>query len=147
MCRQTTWLSCCALFCSMAAHVLLAENLGRCLMLIVSTGCVPHSGCGQSDQIWASCNWRCCTAAVVSAICCCPPRHVPGVALLLADLLSSMKASLDPEAGAGRPQSLLLLGRPGECLGWGDCQRLRGSGPYQPLGGNILHISDADVCL
>jgi hypothetical protein len=37
------------------------------------------------------------------------------VALLLADVLSSMKASL----GSDRPQSLLLLGRPGtqqQCL-------------------------------
>lgn len=40
-------------------------------------------------------------------------RHLPGVALLLVDLLSSMKASLRGELGAERPQSLLLLGRPG----------------------------------
>eukprot|EP00878_Enallax_costatus_P005606 GHUV01005879.1.p1 GENE.GHUV01005879.1~~GHUV01005879.1.p1 ORF type:complete len:850 (+),score=282.70 GHUV01005879.1:452-3001(+) len=40
-------------------------------------------------------------------------RHVPGVALLIGDVLSSMKASVHPEHGAGRPQSLLLLGRPG----------------------------------
>jgi hypothetical protein len=39
-------------------------------------------------------------------------RHVPGVGMLLADLLGSMKRSIR-DGGAERPQSLLLLGKPG----------------------------------
>ncbi len=39
-------------------------------------------------------------------------RHVPGVAMVIGDVLSSMKASIRGSA-ADRPQSLLLLGRPG----------------------------------
>ncbi|WIA09841.1 hypothetical protein OEZ85_010055 [Tetradesmus obliquus] len=39
-------------------------------------------------------------------------RHLPGVGLLLADMLASMKRSIQGE-GAERPQSLLLLDKPG----------------------------------
>lgn len=48
-------------------------------------------------------------------------RHLPGVGLLLADVLASMKRSIQGE-GAERPQSLLLLGKPGAA--WDGAQLL-----------------------